>query len=555
MTLIDRFGRAALLALTSGALCVAGCSDSPAKSAGMTGMASLEEPVPWSGTNWGIPKGAGKKYVEPAPAPRPAPAPKPRMTGCGSVRTTPAGYVWSGMAFPTGDPASSALCIEKGIPPQVVLNEEFEYWIYATNIANSELSNVVVVNDDLGAGWTVISSEPTFQRNAANEVFWELGNMGPGDQDLIKVRAKATQQGTIEACVRGTYNNKICVATQVVQPSLIVTKSAPAEVLACDQIPIKIVVTNNGTGAASNVKITDNLPAGMTVNGQNSVTLDAGTLAGGASREFTIMAQASKTGRYENRVSAVGSPNLKAESSPTVTVVKKPVLSLVQECEGQEFLGRPTDIKLTVKNTGDAACRGTNLVANLPAGGSFVSASDNGIGSGSTINWSIGEIAPGGTKTVSYRYVANQAGSLRSTSTVSCACAEPVSASCETAYKGIPAILVECIDLEDPDEVGTTDIFVITVTNQGSAPGTNIRVVCEIDPKGTYDSSSGATTGTAAGRVVTFAPLATLAPKAKAEWRVVMMCQEPGDARFKVKVHSDQFELPIEETESTNIYR
>src|SRR5690606_32764837 len=118
-------------------------------------------------------------------------------------------------------------------------------------------------------------------------------------------------------------NNKICVATQVVQPSLIVTKSAPAEVLACDQIPIKIVVTNNGTGAASNVKITDNLPAGMTVNGQNSVTLDAGTLAGGASREFTIMAQASKTGRYENRVSAVGSPNLKAESSPTVTVVKK----------------------------------------------------------------------------------------------------------------------------------------------------------------------------------------------------------------------------------------
>lgn len=550
MKFIDRFGRAALIALTCGAFVISGCS---------SGSGATPQPKPWEGTNWGIPRRVDRQ-VTPAPAPTPAPVaakPTPRVTTCtGSQRNTPAGYVWSSMAFPTGDPATSALCIEKGIPAQVILNNEFEYLIYATNIGAGELQNVVVVNDDLGPGWTVVSATPTWSSRNGDQITWDLGNMGPGEQQLITVRAKATEAGQIEACVRGTYNNKICVATQVVQPALIVTKSAPAEVLACDQIPIKIVVTNNGTGAATDVKVTDNLPAGMTVNGQQSVTLDAGTLAAGQSREFTLMASASRTGRFENKAMASGSPGLSAESSPTVTLVKKPVLTLVQECDGQEFLGRATDVKLTVKNTGDAACRGTSLVANLPAGATFESASDGGVAGGSTVNWTLGEIAPGGTKSVTYRYVANQAGTLRSTSTVSCACAEPVSANCETTYKGIPAILVECIDVEDPDEVGTTDVYIITVTNQGSATDTNIQVVCEIPDKMTYDSSSGATTGSVSGRTVTFAPLATLAPKARAEWRVVVRCNEEGDVRFAVRVTSDQFKNPpIQETEATNIYR
>jgi uncharacterized repeat protein (TIGR01451 family) len=549
MKLIDVLGRAALVALTSGAMVVAGCSSHVS---GSTGAGGLEDETPWAATNWGIPRRAERRVVE-TPAPAPAAKPAPRMTGCGNVRSTPAGYTWSGMAFPTGEAATSVLCVEKGLPAQVVLGQEFEYLIYVTNIGQADLNNVTV-NDVTSAGWDIVSSTPS-GRVSGNNMSWDLGTMGPGDQELITVRAKATQAGTIDACASATYNSSVCVATQVVQPSLLVTKSAPAEVLACDQIPIKIVVTNNGTGPARDVKVTDNLPAGMTVNGQQVVTLDAGTLAAGQSREFTLMASAARTGRFENKASASGSPNLAAESSATVTVVKKPVLTLVQECSDEMFLGRESEVKLTVRNTGDAACRGTTLVSNLPAGAAFASATDGGVGSGTAVNWALGEIAPGATKTVSYRYTSTQGGTFRTTSTVSCACAEPVSANCETVYKGIPAILVECIDVEDPDEVGTTDVYIIRVTNQGTAPGTGIRVVGEVPGQMSYESSSGATTGTANGRTITFAPLATLAPRATAEWRVVVMCNEPGDARFMVRVTSDQFTNPIQETESTTIYR
>ena len=55
-------------------------------------------------------------------------------------------------------------------------------------------------------------------------------------------------------------------------------------------------------------------------------------------------------------------------------------------------------------------------------------------------------------------------------------------------------------------------------------------------------------------RVVSFAPLARLAPGAKATWRVVVKAVKPGDVRFKVTMNTDQLRRPVEETESTEMY-
>ncbi len=119
---------------------------------------------------------------------------------------------------------------------------------------------------------------------------------------------------------------------------------------------------------------------------------------------------------------------------------------------------------------------------------------------------------------------------------------------------GIPAVLLEVIDLHDPIEVGAQETYVITVTNQGSARDTNIKIVVELEESQDYVSSSGATAGKAAGRVITFDPLPSLAPKAKATWNVVVKAIKAGDVRFRVKLSCDQFTRPIEESEATYFY-
>ncbi|MBN1126834.1 MAG: response regulator transcription factor [Sedimentisphaerales bacterium] len=81
-----------------------------------------------------------------------------------------------------------------------------------------------------------------------------------------------------------------------------------------------------------------------------------------------------------------------------------------------------------------------------------------------------------------------------------------------------------------------------------------IRIVCALEDNEQYVSSSGATKGTMEGKIVTFAPLATLAPKAKAEWRVVVKAVKAGDVRFTVVMNTAQLTRLVQETEATHLY-
>jgi hypothetical protein len=92
------------------------------------------------------------------------------------------------------------------------------------------------------------------------------------------------------------------------------------------------------------------------------------------------------------------------------------------------------------------------------------------------------------------------------------------------------------------------------VTNQGSAVGTNIGIVCTLPAEEEYVSSSGPTKATVVGKTVTFAAVPKLAPGAKATFKVVAKGARAGDVRFKTELTSDQTTAPVTETESTHIY-
>ena len=115
--------------------------------------------------------------------------------------------------------------------------------------------------------------------------------------------------------------------------------------------------------------------------------------------------------------------------------------------------------------------------------------------------------------------------------------------------------------LKAPDEgmieVGAEVIYMIRVTNQGSLAGTGIKIVVNLEDSMQYVSASGSTVGTpgANGRTISFAPVASLAPKARAVWRMRVKAVKAGDVRFAVEMNSDQIGRPVHETETTNFYQ
>ena len=496
---------------------------------------------------------------KPAAAPAPAPATPTKAAPAPAPAPSGDGLNWVSAYFPTGDKASSGLWVQKGFPTEASVGEEFCYYIKVTNLTSATLTDVVV-NDTVPAGFAVSSTDPAAESNEGGKLRWRFPSMKGAEVKTIKVCGKASAVGDVGGCATATYNNELCHKVKIVQPSLALVKTLTPAAIQCDPITMTIKVTNNGTGPAKNVKISDTLPDGLTTaDGKNSYTADVGTLAAGQSKDFTVPLKATKTGTFDNTATATADGGLKAESKAS-TKVTKPVLTIAQTCPKVVFIGKDACNEITVKNTGDAEAKTASVAASIPAGATFVSATDGGVFASGSVTWNLGSLAAGAEKKLTVCYRPGNQGSFKVDAAAKAYCADAVTSNCVTEVKGIPAILLEVVDVNDPVEVGKNEIYTITATNQGSQAGKNVKIVVTLEDNAELVNTDGsATKGTAAGKVITFDALPTLAPAPgpgnKAVWKVVVKAVKEGDVRFKVTMTEDGLGRPVEETEATNFYK
>src|SRR6185436_4673212 len=109
------------------------------------------------------------------------------------------------------------------------------------------------------SGYQFESSTPAAERTEA-DTWWNLGHMAPGEAKTITVRGRTTGQGPVMSCASADFTQVACLTTNVVSPKLEVQAFAPAEAVPCDEIPLRFVVKNTGSGRASNVRVTPELP-------------------------------------------------------------------------------------------------------------------------------------------------------------------------------------------------------------------------------------------------------------------------------------------------------
>jgi len=484
----------------------------------------------------GAPPATTRTAPEPAPAPTPKPAPA-RSSASGGWGATSG----SGLAV-----------LKKSGPDQVFVGEEFRYQIAVSNTGDKPLDDVVVT-ETLPAAFEMAGSAPQATLDGG-EARWALGTLAARETKTITVTGSLSRTGGERLCAHVTYRPPdVCLAVRAVRPALEVTKTGPAEVLICEPIPYTVTVHNTGDGTATNVHIADRLPQGLaTQDGKTSVAFDAGDLGPGQAKRATYTVKASKAGTFTNTAVATADRGLKAERSHQV-VVREPVLKVTKTGPAMRYVGRNAAYEMTVANTGDGPARQTVLTDTLPGGMALVSADAGGREAGGKVTWNLGTLEPKQSKTVSLTLKATEIGTMRNVARATATCAE-AHADATTQVTGIAAILLEVVDLEDPIEVGSNETYVITVTNQGSAVGTNIRVTCTLPEEQQYVSSDGPTQASVAGRKITFAPLAQLAPHAKAVYRVLVKGAKAGDVRFAADLVSDQMTSPAGETESTHIY-
>ncbi len=497
--------------------------------------------------------GAPASATIPAAQPMSAPAQtEPIAVQSGMISVRDSGSSVVSRAYPW--PECGIVRLDKNMPNEVSLNKSFNYTITLTNLTETTLTSIIIT-EELPAHFKFMSAVPTAKEDG-NKLIWEIASLGPKGARQFTVSGMATYVDALKHST--TVITPVIPASatvQVIQPELKLTRSAPAEVLLCDVIPVRFVVTNAGTGSVQNVRIVETLPVGLrTTDGKGELTFDAGTLMGGQSRQFSAELRATATGKYIGKAVANSTIGLSIESAPITTTVGLPVLGISKTGPEEQYIGRPIAYDIKVTNKSDVSAKNTVLEETIPDGVTGVQATAGGELNGSKLVWEFGTLEPGASKEVRISYTPSKAGVLVNSASATAYCAATVNASMRTSVTGISALLMEAVDVEDPVRVGSYATYVIRVENQGSATATNIRIAAILEDNVRYISSAGATAGAKEGQTVRFFPLGTLAPKATAAWRVVVEAVKAGDVRFKVVMQADQLTRPVEKTESTHLY-
>ncbi len=444
--------------------------------------------------------------------------------------------------------------VEKMTPEWVSVNDSFDYKIKVTNLSDYTLQNVVVT-DSIPKNLKINTSTPRMHFIPGDHGEWSLGTLEPKGSKIITINAIATQTGTIGSCALVAYDMPICSEIQVIQPKMELSISAPDEVLLCEQIPVEFEVSNPGKMELCGLNITSPLQTGLTtLEATTRFDFNIASLMPGKSQKFTKILKPERTGRYTFVATVTAQGDLEAKSLPVSTTVRQPVLTIISSGPQNRYIGRPVTHDISIANKGDAEARETTIELSKPIDAKFISATEGGQSSLDKVVWNLGTLQPGSSRQISVTLMPEKAGVVTTEASATAVCADTVIDLTQTNVTGITGILLEVIDTDDPIEIGANETYVISVTNQGSATGTNIAVQCTLDRNMLYVSSTGPTEASVLENTITFTPLSSLAPKQKATWRVVVRAVGEADARFKVSMKSDQITSPVQESESTHFY-
>ena len=292
----------------------------------------------------------------------------------------------------------------------------------------------------------------------------------------------------------GVTSTRSVVAVAALRPiaDVAITKTDSADpILVGQSTTYTITVTNSGPAVASEVTVTDNLPAGMsygtpvpsqgTCSGTSPMTCSLGAVNSGASATITILATATAVGTVSNTATVTasqGDPNAANNTaSQATTSLPSANLSLTKTASPTSiWVGDTVAFSLTVANAGPANATNVTLTDPLPPGLPWVSATPSqGTCTGTaTVTCSLGALASGASATVAIVATGALAGNQINTASVAASEGDPNPANNSASASVFVTNQTRNADLAvsksgSPGSVaiGANVTYTVTVTNNG----------------------------------------------------------------------------------------
>jgi uncharacterized repeat protein (TIGR01451 family) len=317
----------------------------------------------------------------------------------------------------------------------------------------------------------------------------------------------ALGNGTYEVCV--TSNNSCGISPATCLPVVIyqcatdlqITKSDnPDPVAAGNTLTYSVIVTNNGTITAKNVSVTDDLPAGLTLNSAlpspgswSSPTWTIGDLAAGGSATLTLTTTVNQgfTGSTLTNTATVSSTTLDTDtgnnSDTELTQANKQAdVSVSKSCTTSPVVaGQQINYTIQVQNNGPSDALNVSLEEVNPSISNLQYSLDNATWMSWSSPFSLGTLHAGNTESIYLKGIvlSSVTGSLSNTATVTTSTTDPNTANnSSTVNSSVTATAdLSIIKTTTSQAVqGDTIHYTLTIQNHGPSDAPNITITDNI---------------------------------------------------------------------------
>ncbi len=481
---------------------------------------------------------------------------------------------------------------------EVIAGETISYTIEVANAGPSDAQNVVIT-DTVPADLTIDSVAPTYCSFTGSIVTCSPGTIADGGTETITINATVSPDAGDGSTLTNTANVSSDTAdpdssndtatdeTDVAKSAdLSVAKAAAVGAISAGETLLyNIDVANAGPSSATNIIVTDTLPAGVVFNSGLSdtscsaaggvVTCTFASLA--AASDFTFVIAVDLPADLADGTTLTNSASVAAdEDDPNanndtdddqITADNQADVSIVKDANGSVVAGESIAWDLNVANAGPADAINMVVTDTLPVGTTFnpVGSDPRCSAAGSTVTCTVPVFAAGTTDTFTINVdVASSVADLTTlvnSAGISSDTDDPDPTD-NTSTDDVPVtrdsdVSIVKADLADPVVAGGSAQWSITVSNAGSSDADNLTIVDALPAGFTFAAVDDTTHCSATGNTVNC--LFPTVPAGSSEVIVITADVDPAlvDAatlQNTATADSDSSD-PVSDTEDTTIDR
>ena len=371
-----------------------------------------------------------------------------------------------------------SVAMELIAPRNVNLNQTATIRVQLQNNGAQNLNNLkFIATLPEHARFETARPAPSFQENGKIE--FSGIRMAGRSNNFIEIDVVPTTKAPLNIGTQIQYTNQEEIAINVRQPELDVQVSGPQRMILGESESYTIKVTNIGDGIANDIRLTSELPEGLTKLRANNTTIES--LGPGKSAQIQIFAQAVQSGTKDVKFNLAS-----AELEPVVRkasiAVVQPELEVAATGPSINFLQRNGVYQVEINNPGQVDCTNVNVELNIPEEMSVTTISRQAqYNEGSRrLSWNLNQIPAGQNEVIQFKAKCIEEGQHSCSIFVNSDQTVEKEFRISTMVATRADVSISISNDNGPIQIGAPTIFEIVVENRGSRIASDVEISVEL---------------------------------------------------------------------------